>query len=436
MLRHAAPAVVAACLAIVGFLWTGTAGAQTPGARYSVSGATYVGGAATADGKGYWTVDQTGHVTGFGDATSYAQSGGQPSGFRVVGFAARHDRTGYYEVGPDGSVAAFGGAASYGSMFAKPLWLPIVGIAVTPDDHGYWLVASDGGIFSFGDAHFYGSTGGMRLNQPVVGMSSTATGKGYWLVASDGGIFSFGDAHFYGSTGALHLVRPVLAMTATPTGKGYWLVASDGGIFTFGDAAFRGSLGGAPRVHPIVGMSPTATSLGYWMFSDDGDVVGFGDALFYGSVTRAPPGTASIVFPYQNKAVASPSTWWSQDAGVDVPPLHGECGNAAVIVASAAGTIVHEGINGFGPDAPVLQVASGPLAGRYIYYGHTLGDLVKVGDHVTAGQPITHVGCGIVGNSSGPHIEIGISEPGGWYVPPIHATSQEMWNMLIAADAS
>lgn len=96
----------------------------------------------------------------------------------------------------------------------------------------------------------------------------------------------------------------------------------------------------------------------------------------------------------------------SIDDGVDYSAPGG-----TPLFAMGSGTIISEGISGFGPNCPVLQITSGPLTGRTVYYGHAGPDLVPVGSHVVVGQQISEVGNGIVGISTGPHLEVGFYPP-------------------------
>lgn len=127
-------------------------------------------------------------------------------------------------------------------------------------------------------------------------------------------------------------------------------------------------------------------------------------------------------FPMPKGAVSPPGTW-TLDQGVDMSAPGG-----TPLLAIGSGTIVLHGIGGFGPSAPVLHLDSG----QYVYYGHAgPGNMLAIGTHVSAGQAISEVGYGIVGLSSGPHLEIGFCDGSG--TPLGGGTASQMLSLLQGA---
>ena len=230
---------------------------------------------------------------------------------------------------------------------------------------------------------------------------------------------SAGTATVGGNTPGGHVAASVL-LIAIAAAVGLWPTAAE-------------SKQTSPRV-----AIPAATT------ADDGGV---------GPGTNPPPvpgvkpmdPASGWVFPIREANRMAGVSSWTLDQGVDlgfgIGFSRGFCGSRATLVAVEDAVVTTVGLNGFGSQSPVLRISRGPYKDRQVYYGHSQPTLVRKGQSVKRGQAISHIGCGIVGHSSAPHLEFGLMRKGQTYCCPsrgetsneVYALLRRMWPAAVAA---
>ncbi len=134
------------------------------------------------------------------------------------------------------------------------------------------------------------------------------------------------------------------------------------------------------------------------------------------AVPRGPNSATCVPAFSATRGVNSPRETASDAGTAPVNGLSATTSGASIVVHHVLprGRAIASDPGGFGPSYPVILATQGPLAGQYIYYGHVAAAVVKVGQHVIAGQPIAIMGhTGNAVSLGHGHIEIGFSDGSG-----------------------
>lgn len=235
--------------------------------------------------RGYWVLENTGTVHGFGDAANYDSDSPTfdplddiEAGRRWLPWSIAPSLPYPYGANYDHGVDSYtaGTTTQSGSATADP-------------NH----VISGGQVYHRGQNRAHS-------------MAATPSGKGYWVVDWHGRVNAYGDASLYGA-GEFVVNPPERFFDWRTTWleiyrEGYNELRDGKGVIQTIDPlwAYDGVIGNAwctePRVY-CTGIAATATGEGYWVLYSNGAVAAFGDAVDGGlgltsSITRVNDATA------------------------------------------------------------------------------------------------------------------------------------------------
>lgn len=296
--------------------------------------------------RGYWVLDSTGWVYGFGDAADYDSSrydfGRVPltdvhPNNMAISIKGHPDGKGYWVLDITGKVYAYGSAGHFGEVPVPwpgtDKWgedgLQAWDIAPTYTGNGYWVIYGNGVIHGFGDAtptyaQIPYTNVALFMNTVVnsrylyqrhgMGVCGHPTKMGLWATTGSGEVFTFGEAKHYGQL-KNRVFNPGMAdsfrinaseftksIECTKDGDGYWISFGSGHIAAFGAAVNQGKTYIYDEVPNFNIDLSTIEEAGLW---------GFYRALVW-SIARDPDGTGFWVLIANGNVGHYNAEFWGQ----------------------------------------------------------------------------------------------------------------------------